>query len=115
MFNFNCIQNAIINANAGFQAVVVVGRANAHRVSPTTKPCGTYPVAKCLERMYMPKSDSPGSSLRTRGSGWVSLADSGSMHPASSDRHGSWRQKRCLKNGSMSGRNMRSVSTTISG
>ena len=109
MFNFNCIQNAIINANAGFQAVLVVGRANAHRVLPAKKTCDTYPVSQCSERMYTPELERTGSSLRTNPS------SGGSMHPVKSLPQDSWRLKRRNVNGSISGRTMQGFRSTISG
>jgi hypothetical protein len=49
----NRIQNAIINANAGFSTGLVVDSANAHRAYPSNRPCDTKPVSKCSEQMPM--------------------------------------------------------------
>ena len=109
MFNFNCIQNAIINANAGFQAELVVGRANAHRVLPAKKTCDTSPVSLCPERMYTTRLEQGGSYQRTNPSSW------GSMHPLQSHPQDSWRLNRRNVNGSKSGRTMRDLRSTIGG
>lgn len=110
MSNVNCIHNANINANVGFEAVVVVaGRANAHRALPT-KTCDTYPVKKCPYRMYLP---SPHLSDSSSESG---LRSGDHMHPVVlCQPQDSWRQKRRFKRGSIMGQSMRGVRSTISG
>ena len=50
---FNRIQNAIINANAAFEAGLVVGSANAHRAYPSSLTCDSKPVPKCSGQMPM--------------------------------------------------------------
>jgi hypothetical protein len=62
----NRIQNAMINANAGFQAGMVVDSGNAHRVYLTNLPCDTKPVSKCSRQMSMALRRKVMSRLSTR-------------------------------------------------
>jgi hypothetical protein len=48
---FNRIQNATINAIAGFETGLVVDSANAHRAYPSMTTCDMYPVSKCPDLM----------------------------------------------------------------
>jgi len=53
----NGIQNAIINAQAGFMTGAVVDSENAHRAYTFHQPCGLKPVSQCSGSLSMSLRD----------------------------------------------------------
>jgi hypothetical protein len=83
----NRIQNANINADAGFQAGMVVDSANAHRAIPFYRPCESKPVSKCSGQMPMSLRTKMIERMQTR----LRLTPKGSRHLTSGLKPGKWR------------------------
>ena len=84
---FNRIQNAIINAEAGFQAGMVVDSANAHRAILSYRPCEPKPVSKCSGPMPMSLRTKMLERMKTR----MRLSRQSHRHLTSGNKCGNWR------------------------
>ena len=91
MQTINRIQTAIINANTGFQAGMVVDSANAHRAYLSKSSCDTKPVSKCPEQMPMSLRRKMMRRLPSR-----RLAGQEQGQLVISPKHGTWRHDDCF-------------------